>query len=144
MSNLVLNDCYCIEYIVTTNDTDTPNLRLNKVTKASESLSIIYQNLIRVFISYFHYQIHDNYPIGDDWLKVTNDDLNEFCITCYHAFRRFHTDGIMNIGSYSTTVSSKPCSQVDNFKIYINRYPTLFLTFRYQALWEDWNKNTVL
>ena len=51
--------------------------------------------------------------------------------------------GILNTGSDSTTVYSKPYYLVDNFKRYIKPDPTLFPTFKYQVLWYNCNSNTI-
>ena len=44
----------------------------------------------------FKSQIHDNDPIGNDWVKVTNYNSNEFCITGYGDFRELIMAGIVN------------------------------------------------
>ena len=51
--------------------------------------------------------------------------------------------GFLNPGSASTTVSSKPYPPVENFKIYIKRDPTLFISLKYKALCENWNRNVI-
>ena len=82
---LIHNYCDCIEDLVNIADTDVTNLCWITSTKSLEFLSIGHHNLIWVFISYLRYLIHDNDPIGDDWVKFTKDDFNEFRVTVYNS-----------------------------------------------------------
>ena len=76
-------------------------------------------------------------------MKVNNGDLNKLHITGYDAFKRLHMAGFKNPGSASTTIYSKPYSPVDKFNISIKRDPTLYPTFKYQALWNNWNHDII-
>ena len=105
---LIKNDCGYIEDLVNTNYMDIPNLYYKTSPKPSESLSICHQKFSRVFISYFHYQTHKNDLIGDDWVKVTNDNFNELQITGYDYLRKLWMAGLLNPVSSETTVSSNP------------------------------------
>ena len=89
-------------------------------------LSIGHHNLIQVFISYFQYLIHDNDPVGDDWVKGTNDDFNEFLNTGHIYFRRFRMDGLLNQRPTSTTLSSKLYSSFKKFEKSIKSDPNFF------------------
>ena len=51
--------------------------------------------------------------------------------------------GLVNPRSYSTNVSANPYYPVDIFKRYIKRYPTLFIAFKDQALWDNWDCKAV-
>ena len=127
-------------YITTT---DIPNFCYRTSTKSSESISIGHQNIIRIFISYFHYQTHDNDTIGNEWVKVSNNNFNEFCITGYDTFRRLCMDGLVNHGSSFPAVYSKPYSPVENFNRFIKRDHTLLPDFKYQALWNNCNHSAI-
>ena len=60
-------------------------------------------NLIRIFIDYLQYQIHDSGLIGNDSVRFNNDNFNEFRITGYDAFRRLFEDVIVNPSPNSGT-----------------------------------------
>ena len=109
-----------------------------------EFISIGNPNLIPIFISYFQHQINDGSPIVDDWIKVTNEKFNEFRITGYNDSRILRMDGIVDTRPTSTTLSYKPDSSVDNFKISIKRDPNLFPSFKDQAIWDNWNHNAIV
>ena len=96
-----------------------------------------------IFCAYIQCQIHDNGPIGGDWVKVTNGKFNEFRITGYDAFRRLIVDGIVNPRPTLTTFPNNPYYQVDNINIYTKHYPTLFPTFKYQELRDNYNHDTI-
>ena len=51
--------------------------------------------------------------------------------------------GLVNTGSYSTTVYYNPYYQFEKSKISIKHEPTLFTNFKDQVLWDNWNQNTV-
>ena len=141
--NLIHNDCGYIEDFFNINDTDIPNTLCKTSAKSLGSLSIGHHNCIWIFIYYLQYKIHDNDPIGDDWVKVTIDDLNEFYIAGYDCFKRFCMDGLINRRQTSTTFSSKPYSPFEKFKISIKSYPTLFPAVTQQAIWDNYNRNSV-
>ena len=86
--NLNQNGYESIEEFFNIIDTDMQNLRYEKSTKELKSLSIGHKNLIRSFIGYFEYRTYDNEPIDDDWMKITNDEFNYFCMKYYYNFRR--------------------------------------------------------
>ena len=140
---LICNDFNSIKDLVNTVDTDIPNIWNRKSTKALEYLSIGHHNIIRIFIYYFQYQIHDNYPIGDDWVKINNDDFDELFIIGYNLFRIFYVAGVLNPRPNSITLSSNPYSPVDDFNIFIKCYPTFFSAFKYQSLWENFIINAI-
>ena len=137
------NHCDCIADLVNIADMDIPNLHCKSSTNELESIFIGHQNLIRIFVYYFQYRIHDNDHIGYDWVNITNDDFNEVHIAGYDAFRRFRMAGIVNTRPTSTTFSSNPYYPVENFKRSIKHDPTLFPAFKDQALWENWNHNAI-
>ena len=139
----IQNDCDSIENLVNTADTDTPKFCYKTSSKTLEYFSIGHHNLIRIFIYYSHYCIHDNGLIGDDWVKTNTDNFNEFRIAGYDYFRILSMSGLVNPRPYSTTVSSTPYPPVYNFKISIKLAPNLFPDFIYQALWENWNFNDI-
>ena len=114
--NLYHTGYECIEYFVKITDTDIQNLCYKKSTKELKSIPIGHQNLIRSFIDYFEYIIYDNYPIGDDWIKITNDDFNDLCMKYYYNFRSLSEAGIVNNRPTLPTSSYMWHSQVNNLK----------------------------
>ena len=134
---LIHNYCDFIGDLVNHNDINIPNLCYKKPTKALEYISIGHHNIILIFISYLHYPIHDNYPTGDNWVKVTNNNLNVFNVIGFYYFRRFTMDGLLN------SVLSKPYSPVENFNRFIKRDHTLLPDFKYQALWNNCNHSAI-
>ena len=94
-------------------------------------------------MSYFQYKIHDSEPIGKYWLKVNNDNFDEFHITVYDAFRRFSKAVLVNHSLTPTTLSFKSYYPVNNFSRSIKYNHIFFPLYKYQALWENCNKNTI-
>ena len=90
------------------------NLCYETFTKELKSIYLGHQNLIRYFIYYFEYQVHDNDPIGNDYVKITNYDFNEFRVTDYYNFRSLREAGIINPSKNSTTSSFNKNYPVDN------------------------------
>ena len=89
-----------------------------------ESLSKVPYNIIRIFIDFFKYLIHDSDTVGNDWVKVTNENFNEFHITCYDDFRSLDNAVIVNPSSNETTLPYRSYYPVENFKTTIKRYPS--------------------
>ena len=101
-------------------------------------LSLGYQNLIRYFINYLEYITYDNDPIGDDWINITYENFNDFCIKDYYNYRRLRDAVLINPRTNSTTPSCKPQSSADNLKIPIKSDPT---TARYDMVTPFFNGN---
>ena len=116
---LIHNYCDCIEELVNSTDMDIPNLCFKTSTKESTYTSIGHHNIIQMFIFYFHYQLDGTETINDDWVKITNKNLNEFRITGYDVLERLCMNGLINPRSESTLVNYKPYFPVDNLKKYI-------------------------
>ena len=76
-------------------------------------------------------------------MKVTNNDLNEFCITGYGDFRRLRIAGIVNPRPTSTTFSYKTYHPVDKLNISNKRDPALFPDFTNQTISYNWNRNAI-
>ena len=76
-------------------------------------------------------------------MKVTNNDLNEFCITGYGDFRRLRIAGIVNPRPTSTTFSYKTYHPVDKLNISNKRDPALFPDFKNQTISYNWNRNAI-
>ena len=122
---------------------DIPDLIYPIYTKTLEPLSKGHHNGIRIFNSYFHFWTYHNDPIGNDWVKVANDDSNKFCITCYDYFRRLRMTGIVNTRNFSTTLYYKPYSPVDNLKISIEHDSTFIPSIKYQSPWDNQSFNSI-
>ena len=88
-----------------------------------KSLYLGHQNLIQSFIDFFEYIIYDNEPIGDGWMKINNDNLNDFCMKYYYDFRRWREDGLVKPRPNWITSTYKPYSSVENLKIPIKSDP---------------------
>ena len=99
------NDCEHIRDIFSINDEYIPDLLYSIDTKGSEYISKGHHNLIKIFIDYFQYRIHDSGLIGNDSVKVNNDNFNEFRITDYYSFRRLFEAVILNPRPNTTTFS---------------------------------------
>ena len=71
---------------------------------------------------------HDIDSIGSEWVKVTNDNYNEFCIIGYNYFRRLRMAGILNPMPNSKIFPFKPYYSIDNIKrpIKLNTGPYRF------------------
>ena len=130
-TNLIQNDYEHIENLVTIDDEDITYLRYPTDTKALKCLYKGHQNHIRIFIAYFHY---DSYHIGNDWVKVNNENFNEIHIIVYDYFSSLRKDGLVNHRPTSTTSSFKQYYINDNFNRSIKYDPALFPVFKDQSL----------
>ena len=99
---LIKNDCDCIQDLINIVDTDTQNLCYETPTKELKSLSLGHHNLIRYFIDYFEYRTYNNYPIGDDWMKITNENFNDFRMKYY-----FNLEGLRGWNCKSQEIFTK-------------------------------------
>ena len=61
-------------------------------------------------------EIHENDPIVNDWVKVTNGNFNGLHIMGYNDIRKVRMDVIVNTRPTSIILSSKPYLPVENFK----------------------------
>ena len=120
-------------------DTDIPNLRYQTSTKALEPIPKGHHNIIRTFNAYVHYRTPYNYPVVNEWVRVTNEKFNEFCIQDYNTFRRLCMAGIVNTRLNSTIFPSKPYSPVDNHKRPIKRKPDTYIFDMVTPLYHDTN-----
>ena len=104
---LIHNDCEHIEDFVIINDGNISYLYYPTGINALDSLLKVHHNLIRMFIDYFWYQIHDSDPISNDWVQVTNNNFGYFHIMDCDTFIRLCNSGPENYMSNSTTSSFK-------------------------------------
>ena len=111
---------------------ETQKLCQETSTKELISLSLGHQNLIRSFIEYFEYRTYDNYPIGDDWTRITNKDFNDSRMKYYYKFRSLHEAVLVNPRPALTTSSYTRHYPVDNLKrpIKYNPDPPIFDTVK--------------
>ena len=70
-------------------------------------------------MDYIEYITYDNYPIGGDWTKITNDYFNDFCMKYYYNFRTLREAGVVNYRPTLPTSYYKTNSQYVILKISI-------------------------
>ena len=108
--------CDFVEDLVNTDDTDIPNLHYKTSTKSEEYLYIGKKNLVWSFTDYFEYKTYDNGPIGDDWMKITNENFNNFRMKDYYNFRTLREARLVNPSPTLPTSSYKRHPPVYNLK----------------------------
>jgi hypothetical protein len=128
--------------IISYSDDDFYELLYQDSTSTVQTLSKAESNRIKLLKGYINWRTYIGQSVStkDDWMAITADQLNEFCITT--TWFGMTTKGTSILTAPTPGTGTKQ-DLVSDFKKGIKRDMSYFPTLKQDKQWDNWNRATI-
>jgi hypothetical protein len=128
--------------IISYSDDNFSQLLYQDSTSTVQTLSKAESNRIKLLKGYINWRTYIGQPAStkDDWMAITEDQLNEFCITT--TWFGMTTKGTSILTAPTPGTDTKR-DLVSDFKKGIKRDISYFPTLKQDKQWDNWNRATI-